>query len=108
MGWDPERFISPGKTAGKEALTTDVRDMRSIQIGLKGHAVAEESYLNPEFVLQITDVTSAFRQAHQALTSSPPDVQAATALLWPGRREEPMFVPYRLRDVLSMRAKHEW
>jgi len=110
--WDPERFMSPSKCAGKshelarsrekDALTTDVRHMRSIQIGLKGAAIAEETFLDPSFVLQITDVTQAFRQAHQALVSSPPDLQAAAAALWPAQQEAPLFVPHDLREVLHM------
>merc|ERR1711941_245329 len=100
--WDPERFISPGANRGKEVLTTDVRHMRSIQIGLKGRDVARETFLNREFVLKITDVTEVFRAAHKALTATPPDVQAACAILWPNEQEEHMSVPPELRDVLHM------
>lgn len=104
--WDPERFMSPKAAGQKDVLTTDVRHMRSIQIGLKGAAIARETFLDPEFVLRITDVTASFKQAHQALTASPPDIQAATAALWPERRppqqEEHMLVPHRLREALHM------
>merc|ERR1711920_830438 len=33
--WDPERFMSPGAAQRRDALTTDVRFIRSIQIGIK-------------------------------------------------------------------------
>merc|ERR1712032_70764 len=104
--WDPERFMSPGVAAQKEVLTTDVRHMRSIQIGLRGGQVAKETPLNPEFVLKITDVTTSFIQAYQDLTASPPNIQAATAALWPDRQEEHMIVPHKLRDVLHMDRLH--
>merc|ERR1712187_199732 len=100
--WDPERFMSPGCANQKQALTTDVRLMRSIQIGLKGAAIAKETFLDPDFVLKITDVTESFKQAHQALTACPPDVCAATKALWPERHEEHMPVPQQLREVLGM------
>jgi len=106
--WDPERFMSPFKLGGKgkDALTTDVRQMRSIQIGLKGAAIAKETFLDPAFVLQITDVTEAFRQAHQALVSSPPDLQLAAAALWPSasKQERPLLVPRDVREVLHLWA----
>merc|ERR1712048_245003 len=100
--WDPERFISPGAKHGKEALTSDVRHMRSIQIGLKGREIARDTFLNAAFVLKITDFTETFRAAHKALTQAPPDVRAACALLWPNHQEEHMSVPPELRDVLNM------
>jgi len=100
--WDPERFMSPRVPRQREALTADVRFMRSIQIGIKGRAVAERTFLDPEFVLKISDVTESFRRAHAALTASPPDVGAAAALLWPGQQERRMLVPLKLREVLNM------
>merc|ERR1711948_11055 len=71
--WDPERFMAPTRTQQKEALTSDVRHMRSIQIGLKGSAIARQTFLDRDFVLKITDVTASFTQAYQALTAGPPD-----------------------------------
>merc|ERR1711879_950844 len=100
--WDPERFISPGTRQEKQALTTEVQHMRSVQIGLKGRDIAHETLLNPRFVLNITDVTEVFRAAHTALTATPPDVGAACALLWSNEQEEHMSVPPELRDVLHM------
>jgi len=97
--WDPERFMSPD-VPEKQVLTSDVQSMRSIQIGLRGASV--EALLDPEFVLKITDVTESFRRAHQALTASPPDVETATAELWPERQEVAMLVPLELRKVLAM------
>merc|ERR1719469_837272 len=86
----------------KEAWTSDVRGMRSIQIGIRGEKIAKRTFLDPTFVLKITDVTASFRQAHVALTASPPDLRAATAALWPEWQEERMLVPLNLRAVLSM------
>lgn len=100
--WDPERFICPKATQKKEALTTDVRFMRSIQIGIKGRAMANRTFLDRSFVLKITDVTESFKRAHSALTASPPDVRAAAEALWPERHEERMLVPLQLREVLNM------
>merc|ERR1719446_605024 len=98
--WDPERFMSPKTKHGKEALTTDVRWMRSIQIGIKGRALAERTFLDPTFVLKITDVSESFKRAHHALTAPSPDVQAAAAALWPERQEERMHVPLQVRETL--------
>jgi hypothetical protein len=102
--WDPERFISPGAKHGKEVFTSDVRHMRSIQIGLKGREIARDTFLNAAFVLKITDVTETFRAAQKALTQTPPDLRAACALLWPnaGEQEEHMVIPPDLRAVLKM------
>jgi len=97
--WDPERFIRPCAKHGKESLTTDVRHIRSIQIGLKD---SSDTFLNEEFLLKIVDVTETFRAAHKALTATPPDVEAACALLWPNEQEEHMSVPPDLRHVLHM------
>merc|ERR1712151_781561 len=93
-----------GFMRGPKVHTDDVKHMRSIQIGLKGRAIAQETFLNPKFVLQITDVTESFRQAHQALRRSPPDVSAAALALWPhqDQQELHMTVPQQLRDVLGM------
>eukprot|EP00931_Biecheleriopsis_adriatica_P103585 TRINITY_DN7839_c1_g1_i1.p1 TRINITY_DN7839_c1_g1~~TRINITY_DN7839_c1_g1_i1.p1 ORF type:complete len:291 (-),score=33.82 TRINITY_DN7839_c1_g1_i1:275-1087(-) len=95
--WDPERFMR-----GPQVLTSDVKWMRSVQIGIKGHAMAERTFLDPGFVLKITDVTESFRRAHSALTGSAPDVQAACDALWPERQEERLLVPVQLRAVLEM------
>lgn len=95
--WDPERFMN-----GPQVHTSDVKHMRSIQIGLKGRDIANQTLLNPAFVLRITDVTESFRRAHDALTASPPDVHAAAAALWPKAQEQHMTVPKRLREVLGM------
>jgi len=100
--WDPERFLSPKVACQKEALTTDVRHMRSIQVGIKGSAAGRRTFLNPKFVLKISDVTESFKAAHAALTSSPPDLRAAAAALWPERQERRMLVPLELRRVLNM------
>lgn len=100
--WDPERFMSPKSTRGKEALTAEVRFMRSIQIGIKGTALAERTFLDPGFVLKITDVSESFERAHCALMASPPDVRAAAEALWPERQEERMIVPLQLREALNM------
>eukprot|EP00928_Gymnodinium_smaydae_P081037 TRINITY_DN64615_c0_g1_i1.p1 TRINITY_DN64615_c0_g1~~TRINITY_DN64615_c0_g1_i1.p1 ORF type:complete len:264 (-),score=14.50 TRINITY_DN64615_c0_g1_i1:141-932(-) len=100
--WDPERFMAPDANRQKDALTTDVRPMRSIQIGLKGSAIANETFLNPDFVRRITDVTQSFHRAHQALIACPPDIRAAAAELWPDQQEELMVVPIPLRLVLNM------
>merc|ERR1712185_205413 len=86
----------------KDAHTCSVQQMRSIQIGLRGKAV--EMLLDPRFVLKITDVTEDFRAAHAALSSNPPDTQAAIAALWPHQQEERMIVPWMLRDLLQMDA----
>merc|ERR1712139_41386 len=91
----------------RDALTTDVRDMRSIQIGLRGGEIADETFLDPEFVLRITDVTESFKQAHRLLTATPPDVRGAAEALWPDQQECHMLVPLRLREVLNMDARSE-
>lgn len=98
--WDPERFMS-GSKEERQALTTSAEcDIRSIQIGLRG----VEDLLDPAFVLKITDVTASFRQAHAALSSSPPDFRGACAALWPDRQEEYVDVPPELFAVLRMSA----
>jgi len=100
--WDPERFVCPNTQHQRQALTTDVKYMRSIQIGLKGRDIAHETFLNPKFVLKITDVTASFQKAHRALSASPPDLQAAVAALWPGEQEKHMEIPQKLREALHM------
>lgn len=98
--WDPERIMAPNATEARDALTNDVQGMRSIQIGLRD--TGSMKLLDPEFVLRITDVTLAFAKAHEHLSASPPDVDAACAALWPDRREERMLVPFELRERLQM------
>jgi len=97
--WDPERFMDP-QASEKQAFTRRAARIRSIQIGLRGHAV--QHLLDPRFVLQITDVTAAFASARQALVAEPPDVQAAAAALWPEAQEQQMNVPGDLRKLLRM------
>jgi len=106
--WDPERFMSPTAQIQRQAFTTDVKHMRSIQIGFKGREIANHTFLNPEFVKRITDVTASFKEAHRALTASPPDLLAAAAALWPGKQEELMTVPQELREVLCMHETGGW
>lgn len=117
--WDPERFMCRGKnrardddasatdkpTRDKNAMTTDVRWMRSIQIGIRGRALGEQTFLDPGFVLKITDVTESFKRAHCALMAA--DVRAAAEALWPDRKEERMLVPLQLREVLNMDCDDE-
>lgn len=97
--WDPERVMHPGAPAD-QVLTRKLELARSIQIGLRGDAV--QRLLDPAFLLKITDVTPAFRAAGEALSASPPDVQAAEAALWPSWAEAEMEVPKALRAVLKM------
>mmetsp|Transcript_49435 Transcript_49435/g.92694 ORF Transcript_49435/g.92694 Transcript_49435/m.92694 type:complete len:273 (-) Transcript_49435:58-876(-) len=100
--WDPERLMwtDAATLREKDAYTCNVQQMRSIQIGLRGKAV--EMLLDPSFVLRITDVTSDFQRAHEALSASPPDNAAAVAALWPERQEERVLVPLELRKLLHM------
>merc|ERR1712224_722448 len=71
---------------------------RSIQIGLRGNT---EALLDPNVVVKITDVTSDFRNALEALKQGNSD-QAET-LLWPdGRIERLMEVPNPIRENLGM------
>jgi len=95
--WDPERFM--GQDEG-QALTCSSQDIRSIQIGLRSSGSQE--LLDPGFVLNITDVTDDFRQAHRALAACPPDMPAACAALWPDRQEEYMDVPLDVLNLLKM------
>lgn len=102
--WDPEREMAP-EESGKGAFTEkQTGDVRSIQIGLRGTAV--ETLLDPSFLIEITDVTPDFRAAYQALTSSPPDLDAARAALWP-RPEVKLPVSGELRRVLQMDCASE-
>eukprot|EP00326_Haptolina_ericina_P033497 CAMPEP_0181251608 /NCGR_PEP_ID=MMETSP1096-20121128/46981_1 /TAXON_ID=156174 ORGANISM="Chrysochromulina ericina, Strain CCMP281" /NCGR_SAMPLE_ID=MMETSP1096 /ASSEMBLY_ACC=CAM_ASM_000453 /LENGTH=331 /DNA_ID=CAMNT_0023349229 /DNA_START=6 /DNA_END=1001 /DNA_ORIENTATION=- len=94
--WDPEREMDPAAER-KQVLTRAVRNVRSIQIGLRGDAVL--MLLDPSFVVRITDVTSHFRQAAALLGAG--DVDGAAEALWPSP-ERPMVVPAGLRDALDM------
>jgi len=99
--WDPERLMCTECAENpKEAYTSSIQQMRSIQIGLRGKG--SEMLLDPSFVLKITDVTDDFRRAHAALSASPPDTAAAVAALWPSCQEERMIVPLDLRQILQM------
>mmetsp|Transcript_22245 Transcript_22245/g.40959 ORF Transcript_22245/g.40959 Transcript_22245/m.40959 type:complete len:266 (-) Transcript_22245:114-911(-) len=99
--WDPERRLHPSAASQKEALTHSIQGVRSIQIGIRGAGV--EALLDPEVVLQISDVTEAFRTAGEALMKSPPDLAAATEALWPeGVDEVQMELKPELREVLQM------
>lgn len=97
--WDPERRMCPWAPE-KDVLTQPMPRVRSIQIGLRGQAV--QILLDPKFVRRITDVTSMFVKAAEALEASPPDLDAAAVSLWPDRVEEEMAVPHELRVVLGM------
>jgi len=97
--WDPERAMNPSAPE-KEVFTCKMDAMRSIQIGLRGAAV--ETLLDPAFLLQITDVTPAFVAAFEALTASPPNVEAAVDALWCEGEECQMQVPAELRVALEM------
>lgn len=97
--WDPERLMS--STQGlkeKDAFTSGVQQMRSIQIGLRGQSV--EMLLDPKFVLKISDVTEDFQKAYAALCEK--DMDSAVRTLWPQRKETRMVVPLDVRDILQM------
>jgi len=100
--WDPERDMDAAADA-KEVLTRGNREVRSIQIGLRGRAV--EMLLDPTFVLRIEDVTGDFRNAQAALAAG--DATVAAAQLWPREAEIPMELPTALRAVLAMEKESE-
>lgn len=95
--WDPERVMKEDAPEN-QVFTAPVRDVRSIQIGLRGKAV--EMLLDPEAVVRITDVTEDFRGALEALRLG--DLDRARALLWPSGGEEVMEVSTDIREVLGM------
>uniref|UniRef100_A0A7S4S5Q0 Uncharacterized protein n=2 Tax=Alexandrium monilatum TaxID=311494 RepID=A0A7S4S5Q0_9DINO len=101
--WDPERVMDP-RAPPDEVFTKKLVNVRSIQIGLRGESV--QTLLNPSFVRRVTDVTPAFRAAVGALSASPPDLEAAGALLWP-RPEVELPVPAALRAALQMDCSGE-
>lgn len=95
--WDPERQMDVA-APNKQAYTSKLNGIKSIQIGLRGNAVQE--LLDPEVVLRISDVTDRFREAHTMLDEG--NVRAAAAALWPTDVETAIEVPGELRSVLSM------
>lgn len=95
--WDPERAMDPGAEP-KQVFTKACPGIRSIQIGLRGAAV--QLLLSPEFVVRISDVTTDFRAAADALADG--DVDRATKSLWRHRRESRVDVPPELRVALRM------
>ena len=98
--WDPERYLDPTEQAPQMAYTGKSRDVRSIQIGLRGDAV--QTLLDPEFVLRITDVTDRFTACGRALAAG--DRDAAAAALWPEGEQERLVetVPQALQAALGM------
>ena len=95
--WDPERVMDPSAEP-KQVFTRPTSDVRSIQIGLRGAAVA--MLLDPTFVTQITDVTSRFQEAGAALEVGD-EIQAALAL-WGEHQEQVWPVGPELQATLQM------
>mmetsp|Transcript_13826 Transcript_13826/g.16466 ORF Transcript_13826/g.16466 Transcript_13826/m.16466 type:complete len:233 (+) Transcript_13826:75-773(+) len=98
--WDPEREIDIDKKSDDVSFTTRIPLMRSIQIGLRGGAIL----LDPNFVIQITDVTPTFAHVGQLLGEGNP--QEAVAVLWPDEKskEHQLEIPQEVRDALGMRS----
>jgi len=87
--WDPERIMDVNAHDPKQAYTSSVPAVRSIQIGLRGDAV--KALLDPSVVMRITDVTEDFRNALAALRSG--DLTTAQRMLFPDGREESLMDP---------------
>jgi len=95
--WDPEREMDT-EGAGKQVYTRPLRNVRSIQIGLRGTAV--QKLLDPTLVLEITDETRRFKKAAAALEAG--NAEEASAALWPSQRESLLPVSPQLMSVLGM------
>lgn len=95
--WDPERVMDV-PSSGKHVYTRPLKEVRSIQVGLRGAAL--EKLLDPSFVLDITDETPRFKAAVAALEAGHA-LEAAQAL-WPVQPERPFPVSPELMSVLGM------
>mmetsp|Transcript_16942 Transcript_16942/g.48957 ORF Transcript_16942/g.48957 Transcript_16942/m.48957 type:complete len:165 (+) Transcript_16942:351-845(+) len=101
--WDPERFMKTDASPLGRDCTSPRRDIRSIQIGLRGSAV-EDFLLDPNAVRRIADVTDDFRRALEDLKRG--DSNRAEEILLPGEeRVEVLEVPDHIREVLGMNVK---
>lgn len=75
--WDPERKI--GGEAGREAYTSIVPGVRSLQMGLSGEASAMLTVRDGPLLHSITDMTSVFQNIGDCLENN--DFDTATTLL---------------------------
>ena len=95
--WDPERKFDVNNNNSKEAFTSKIHNVRSIQIGLRNEAVT--MLLDPTFVLKIRDVSSRFQLVGKSLQSGVDDARTKDAL-WPDEQEQPV----EIHDVEVRRA----
>ena len=87
--WDPERKFDANNNNSSQAFTSKIDGVRSIQIGLRNEAVT--MLLDPNFVLNIRDVTSRFLSAGKSLQSGIHDTRIEN-ILWPQEQEQPVEI----------------